>query len=153
MKRNILAENMRRFGTKNLNEESNTDTQTTNRLEIEDYLMSLQPSDVRIVSGKMSLADIELGATENSFTDDGSFDTDMVIETPKYKIGLLLSAKASGGSDYGFVDAEVDIENVITGYTDKATNQQFKVNYHTTPYIKSEHPNFDRNMLDLLGLY
>ena len=150
MKRNILSENMRRFNTKNLNEQPNTDTQTTNRHEIEDYLMSLQPSDVRIVSGEMSIEEIELGAAENNFTNDGSFDTDMIIETPKYKIGLLLSAHASGGSDYGFVDAEVNIEFAITGYTDKATNQQFKVNYNTTPYIKSKYRNFDSHMQDLL---
>jgi hypothetical protein len=136
-----------------VSERSITDTQTTNRHEIEEYLMSLQPNDVRIVSGEMSLEDIELGATENNFTGDGSFDTDMVIETPKYKIGLLLSAHASGGSDYGFVDAEVDIEFAITGYTDKATNQQFKVNYNTTPYIRSKYRNFDSHMLELIGLY
>lgn len=118
--------------------------------EIEDYLMSLRPNDIKIISGEISLEDIETAAAETRFIDDRPFYTNMVIETPKYKIKLDITASSSGGSHYGFVDNEIDIEFSVSRYIDKVTNQHFKVNY-TQPYI-SKHRNFEYDMQELLGL-
>ena len=144
MKKNILAENMKRFGTKNLNEQA----ESIPGEMIDKYIMSLKREDVIVVLGVLNPEEIYDNAYEASYDDD-IYKKDVTLETPKFILNIELMANVAGGGNYGD-DAEIQFEFFIDNVIDRATKRPIKVDY-SAPYKEVAY--LDYQIGELLGLY
>ena len=143
-KKNILAENMKRFKTKNLNEQ----TESIPGEMIDKYIMSLKREDVKVISGELNPDDIYDSTYDASFNDT-TFRKEVNLETPKFILNLELLSNLAGGGEYGD-DAEIQYEFFVDNVIDRATKKPIKVDY-SAPY--KETPHLDYQIGELLGLY
>ena len=144
MKNNILSENMKRFGTKNLNEQ----VESIPGEMIDKYIMSLKREDVKVDLGVLNPEEIYDNAYEASY-DDTTYKKEVNLETPKFILNIELMANVAGGGEYGD-DAQVQFEFFIDNVIDRATKRPIKVDY-SAPYKEVAY--LDYQIGELLGLY
>ena len=144
MKNNILSENMKRFGTKNLNEQA----ESIPGEMIDKYIMSLKREDVKVDLDVLNPEEIYDNAYEASYDDD-IYKKDVKLETPKFILNIELMANVAGGGNYGD-DAEIQFEFFIDNVIDRATKRPIKVDY-SAPYKEVAY--LDYQIGELLGLY
>ena len=144
MKKNILVENMKRFATKNLNEQ----VESIPGEMIDKYIMSLKREDVKVGLDVLNPEEIYDNAYEASYDDD-IYKKDVKLETPKFILNIELMANVAGGGNYGD-DAEIQFEFFIDNVIDRATKRPIKVDY-SAPYKEVAY--LDYQIGELLGLY
>ena len=127
-------------------QEDYKENEPSKKVNLTQYILGLSGEDVKVIDGEISAYDFEQECAAANFEGGGSFSTHITLDTPKYEIKFEVIGNASGGSDYGFVDPEIEVEMFIDGVKDKKTGEMFAGTL-------DDDASSDTGIQSLLGIY